>query len=52
MSILKYKICPQCGMKAYHRYRNVLRNRFISKCVWECTNCGHATPATTREPVC
>jgi len=37
--ILKMKFCSNCGEKTYHRFENILRNRFIESDAWCCINC-------------
>jgi len=37
--ILKMKYCSNCGEKTYHRFENILRDRFIVSDAWVCINC-------------
>jgi predicted nucleic acid-binding Zn ribbon protein len=39
MSIMKYRHCPVCGEKTYHRYRSRLRCRFTPADSWQCIVC-------------
>lgn len=50
MSILKYRYCPTCSEKTYHRYQNSLRCQFVACDGWECINCQKARRKNWSQP--